>query len=100
MQQLGFSIILFPIDQPCLFKGDLGGFQPKPEQLTHDWLLTEPYWIDSRVPSLSVRIGTSAIDSVLLMKHQVSIEFQSLIGFEVDFDDRKLNPMGSRSDLK
>jgi hypothetical protein len=37
MQQLGFSIILFPIDQPCLkkggtgilvplFKGDLGGF--------------------------------------------------------------------------
>jgi hypothetical protein len=25
MQQLGFSIILFPIDQPCLFKGDLGG---------------------------------------------------------------------------
>jgi hypothetical protein len=47
MQQLGFSIILFPIDQPCLFKGDLGGFQPKPEQLTHDWLLTEPYWVTS-----------------------------------------------------
>jgi hypothetical protein len=47
MQQLGFSIILFPIDQPCLqkgepepepelvlvplFKGDLGGSSPAPK---------------------------------------------------------------------
>ena len=61
--------ILVPLE-----KGDLGGFQPKPEQLTHDWLLTEPYWLVSDLSIILVEKFNAALSQTSIESHRQSAE--------------------------